>query len=150
MFCPLAQCLQRPTLHLCPAALAVLKIHKVRSCISWVSSSVHPSSFIPLCSELILSCFHCRSPEEDLHEGGWCLKLLQKTQQTGGEVSGWDQRWVLFEFVCSTVDCGLLSPSVCVFVVSNGLCVLLYRRASAVQSTTIETSLLRQLINLKD
>ncbi|KAG7230998.1 hypothetical protein INR49_025027 [Caranx melampygus] len=44
-------CLQRPTLQLCPAAQAALKIH--------------------------------RSTEEDFHEGGRCLKLLQETQQTG-------------------------------------------------------------------
>ena len=44
---PLPQCLQRPTLQLCPAAKAALKSHKVRRC----TSSSSPL-FISLCCEL--------------------------------------------------------------------------------------------------
>lgn len=92
MFCPLTQCLKRQMLHPCLMAKAARRIHKVST-----TSATSLPFFLQATTFLHTSlahstscCLHCRSIEEDLHEGGQCFKLLQAAEQKGCEVSGWD------------------------------------------------------------
>ena len=130
-FCPLTQCLQRPTLQLCPAAQAAQKTHKVRSWISCICSTC--SVFICELSLLLLS------PQVCWRRSSWRRPTPQTSSGDAADGEPSLRMRLMVSSLWVSLDWGLVSHSgvcvcacvcvcVCVCVCGNcSICVLLYR-----------------------